>query len=196
MTIENTTNSNCIIIHGCPRDVERAKNPETRTYDKHWIPWLKKELISLGINTEVPMMPEPWYPDYEKFKKEFEKYEVNENTVLVGHSCGAAFLVRWLGDSKTKIAKLILVAPWKIPDENNDLKKAFYSYPIDETLKSRAGEIVIFTADDEEEDGKESVKIFHQALGGEVIELKGRGHYTMGDMGTEEFPELLKVLLK
>ena len=34
--------SNCIIIHGCPSDAEKAMNPETRTYDKHWIPWLKK----------------------------------------------------------------------------------------------------------------------------------------------------------
>ena len=43
--------------------------------------------------------------------------------------------------------------------------------------------------------GKESLKIFHQALDGEVIELKGRGHYTLGDMGTEEFPELLEAIV-
>jgi len=29
---------NCIIIHGCPTDVEKAMSPEKRTYDKHWIP--------------------------------------------------------------------------------------------------------------------------------------------------------------
>jgi len=54
----------------------------------------------------------------------------------------------------------------------------------------------MFTADDEEDEGKESLKIFHQALDGEVIELKGYGHYTLGDMGTEEFPELLNKILK
>lgn len=36
-----------IIIHGCPSNVEKAMNPETRTYDKHWIPmfsmtWARK----------------------------------------------------------------------------------------------------------------------------------------------------------
>ncbi|MBS3127157.1 hypothetical protein J4228_03250 [Candidatus Woesearchaeota archaeon] len=54
----------------------------------------------------------------------------------------------------------------------------------------------MFTADDEEDDGKKSLKIFHKALVGKIIGLKGRGHYTLGDMGTEEFPELLEVILK
>ena len=188
--------SNCIIIHGCPSNVEKAMNSETRTYDKHWIPWLKRNLIALGVETETPLMPDPWEPSYEKFKTEFEKYEVDENTILVGHSCGSAFLVRWLGETKRKVFKLILVAPWKIPDKDDNFRKEFYTYQIDEDIKSRVGEIVMFTADDEEDEGKESLKIFHQALGGAVIELKGHGHYTFGDMGMEEFPELLKIILK
>lgn len=190
------TNKKCIIIHGCPSNVEKAMNPETRTHDKHWIPWTKKQLLANNIETETPLMPSPWQPDYEKFKRTFEKYDVDENTILIGHSCGCAFLVRWLGATKRKIFKLILVAPWKIPDGNDELRKNFYNYPIDETIKERVEEIVMFTADDEEDDGKESVKIFHESLGGEVIELKGRGHYCLGDMGTEEFPELIEVVLR
>lgn len=189
-------NKKVIIIHGCPSDVEKAMNPETRTYDKHWIPWIKSELNAEGIKVETPLMPDPWEPDYEKFKKEFDKYEVSENDILIGHSCGSAFLVRWLGDAKQKISKLILVAPWKIPDKDDKYRKAFYEYPIDETIKSRVKEIIMFTANDEEDDGKESLKIFHQALGGKIIELKGRGHYTFSDMGTVEFPELLEAILK
>lgn len=170
-------------------------DPKTRTYDKHWIPWIKKELIKCGVKTETPLMPNPWEPDYETFKKEFEKQDISENTILIGHSCGCAFLVRWLGESKQKIKKLILVAPWKIADEEDGFRPAFYNYPIDETIKSRINEIVMFTADDEEEAGKESLQIFYQVLGGRIIELKGRGHYTLGDMGTEEFPELLETII-
>ena len=194
--IEKAEKLNCVVIHGCPSNAEKAMNPQTRTYDKHWIPWLKKELVARGVKTQTPFMPDPWEPDYSKFKAEFEKYEVNENTILVGHSCGSAFLVRWLGETKRKIFKLILVAPWKIPDKDDEFRKEFYTYPIDESIKTRTDEIVMFTADDEEDEGKESLKIFHQALGGEIIELESHGHYTMGDMGTTEFPELLEVILK
>ena len=141
-------------------------------------------------------MPDPWEPDYEKFRTEFEKCEVNDNTILVGHSCGSAFLVRWLGETKRKISKLILVAPWKTADKDDNFRKGFYTYPIDEAIKLRAIEIIMFTADDEEDEGKESLKIFHQALDGKVIELKGHGHYTFGDMETEEFPELLAAILE
>ena len=184
------------LIHGCPSNDEKGMNPETRTYDKHWIPWIKKELTERGIEVITPLMPNPWEPDYEKFKKEFEKHEVNDDTTLVGHSCGCAFLVRWLGETKQKISRLILVAPWKIPDKDDEFRKAFYNYKVDETIKSRTGRIIMFTSDNEEEDGKESLNIFHRALGGEIIELRGRGHYTMGDMETIEFPELLEVILR
>jgi predicted alpha/beta hydrolase family esterase len=88
-----TKEMNCIVIHGCPSNAERVMDPKTRTYDKHWIPWIKKE---------------------------FEKYNVTKNTILIGHSCGCAFLVRWLGETKQKVNKLILVAPWKIPDKKEE----------------------------------------------------------------------------
>jgi hypothetical protein len=35
-----------------------------------------------------------------------------------------------------------------------NLEKKFYTYPIDKTIKNRVKEIVMFTADNEEEDGK------------------------------------------
>ena len=184
-----------IIIHGCSSIEEKEISPEMRTHDKHWIPWVRKELSAKGIATETPRMPDPWEPSYEKFKEVFSKYKITENTTLIGHSCGCAFLVRWLGDSKQKIDKLILVAPWKIAREDNEAKKAFYEYPIDETIKSRVKKIIMFTAENEAENGKKSLQMYHDVLGGEIIDLQGRGHYTLTQMGTEEFPELIENIL-
>lgn len=169
-------------------------NPETRTYDKHWMPWIREQLMARGIQTYAPHMPEPWQPNYEKYTQELEKYPITENTILMGHSCGCAFLVRWLGETQRSVAKLILVAPWKIWPAGDTIKQAFYSYPIDPTIKSRVRDIIIFTADNEEVEGKESVEIFQQALGGEIIELKGRGHY-IGEENSK-IPELLAAALR
>lgn len=187
---------NCIIIHGCPPNSEELINiNDPGAYNKHWIPYVKKNLILKGINTETPMMPTPWEPDYDAYKKEFEKYLINENTILIGHSCGCAFLVRWLGESKKKIKELILVAPWKIPKKDDLNKEKFYVFPIDETIKSRVGKIIMFTSDNEKEDGKKSLEMYKDALGGKIIELKGKGHYILKHMGTEEFPELLDEIV-
>ena len=189
-------NTKCIIIHGCPSDAKKAIDPKTRTYDKHWIPWTKQQLEERGIKTETPLMPKPWQPVYNYFKAEFEKLEIDENTILVGHSCGCAFLIRWLGESKKEISKLFLVAPWKIEDDASDLKKAFYNFSIDRTIRDRVQKIFMFTSDNEEENGKRGLKIFHEALGGEIISLDNHGHYTMNGMETEEFPESIDKIIE
>jgi predicted alpha/beta hydrolase family esterase len=183
---------NCIIIHGCPS--KEPKTPEERTYDKHWIPWLKQELEDRDIKTEVPLMPTPWDAKYEEFKEVFENYKVDENTVLIGHSCGTAFLVRWLSESKQKVHKLILVAPWKIA--LTEKKRAFYNFPIDKDLKNRVDQIVLFTSNDEEENGKKSLEMYHDVLDGELIELENHGHFVESHMGTNKFPELLEKVLE
>jgi predicted alpha/beta hydrolase family esterase len=102
--------------------------------------------------------------------------------------------VRWLGDTKQVVDMLVLVAPWKIPEPGDASRAAYYGFEIDPTIKDHIRRIVIFTSDDEEEDGKQSVAIFHAALGGELIKLKGRGHFTTDSMGTDAFPELLEVV--
>ena len=183
----------CIIIHGCPSSEEKA---EAITYDKHWLQWTKNQLIAKGIDTQIPLMPQPWKPDYKKFKEEFKKYAINKDTILIGHSCGCAFLVNWLGETKQKINHLILVAPWKIAYRKDGSDKDFYEFPMDETIKQRVKRITIFTSDNDYEDGRKSAKIYHKGLGGKIITLKGYGHYTLRDMGTEEFPELLKEILE
>jgi hypothetical protein len=84
--------TNCIIIHGCPSNVEKAIKPETRTYDKHWIPWIKEKLLEGGVEVETPLMPKPLEHNSKKFSEEFEKSKVTENTILMGHSCWVCFL--------------------------------------------------------------------------------------------------------
>ena len=188
---------NCIILHGCPSDKEKAMNPETRTYDKHWIPWAKKEIEKLGISVETPHMPEPWAASYSEWKNEFSKFLVGEDTILIGHSCGCAFLVRWLAETKRKIKSLILVAPWKTPDDDfTGSRREFYLFDIDQGVADQCGNITIFTSNDEEEQGKKDQALYHQVLGGKLIVLENHGHYTLGDMGTEEFPELIETVKK
>jgi uncharacterized protein len=191
--------ASCIIVHGCPDSEEKAMSDGERTYDKHWIPWIKRKLEQKGVKTKVPLMPEPWEAIYEDWKEVIDGLDIDENSILVGHSCGCAFLVRWLGDSRKKVNKLILVAPWKILYGDylkREDKVNFYKFEINEEVRDNVNDVVIFTSDNEEEEGRKSAKLFAGALVGKVIEIKGRGHYSLGDMGTEEFPELLEEILR
>ena len=100
--------------------------------------------------------------------------------------------IRQLGD-----AKLWLQGYEPLNHEvSMEILKEFYTYPIDKTIKDRTKGIIMFTADDEEEDGRKSLKIYNKDLGGKIIELKGHGHYTTRNMGTEEFPQLIEEVIK
>lgn len=186
---------NCIIIHGCPSNIKKAMDEKTRTYDKHWIHWLKRKLEDKGIETYTPLMPEPWIPNYKKWKEIIDKLDINQESTLIGHSCGGGFLVRYLGDTKKKIKKLILVAPSIIHSGEykplNDLLK----FEIKPEVKNLVKEIIIFVSNDDSKRILKSVDIFSKNLGGKVINLKNHGHYTLKDMGTTEFPELIKEIM-
>jgi len=189
---------NCIIVHGCPETRETLVDVGEETYFRHWIPWAKKQLEIAGVKTYVPKMPVPWKPVYAKYKAKFEKdfgALINSDTVLIGHSCGCAFLVRWLGDSNCNICKLILVAPWKIPPPNNTIKEKFYGFEINKNVRENVRQIIYFTSDNEAKPGKDSLEMYYSVLGGQIIELHNKGHYTFEDMKNVEFPELVKTVL-
>ncbi len=185
----------CIVIHGCPPKDRRKEKDYTSPDKSHWIPWIKSKLEKNEIKTFVPKMPVPWKPDYNKFKKEFEKYEVNKNTILIGHSCGGTFLVRWLGETKKKIKKLILIAPTKILKEKDKYLEKLYDFNIDKNIRNLTDEIIIFISNDREERVK-SAELFKEELNGKLIRLENKGHFCIWDMKTEEFPELLKEILR
>jgi hypothetical protein len=186
---------NCIILHGSSPNKKDSKegNPEN---ERHWKPWLKNELEKRGIKVSNELYPEDWLPDYEKWKKVFEKNQIDEKTILVGHSAGTAFLLRWLSESKRKVDKVILVAP-SVIRAGKYLKRSKLKYfEYNSSLKKYFNELVMFYSDNDDKFIIESAKQIYSKLGGELICIKGKGHFTEKDMKTKEFPELLEEILK
>ena len=87
---------NFIIIHGV------YGNPE-----ENWFPWLKKELEQNGSEVLVPKFPTPIGQSPESWLRIFSEFEnkIDGNTVLIGHSLGAVFILRYLEQAKKKIQK-------------------------------------------------------------------------------------------
>jgi len=97
---------NFTIIHGSSsHEKEILKRGEPQQNKRNWIPWLKKELESKGFQVNTPLMPNNDFPNYNEWKTEFEKIEVNKDSTLIGHSAGGTFLARWLGETKKSISR-------------------------------------------------------------------------------------------
>lgn len=190
---------NCIIVHGSNATEQGSKEGKPEN-ERHWKPWLKRNLEKEGIEVSNDLYPEDWLPDYDKWKEVFEKNRIDESTTLVGHSAGTAFILRWLAENKRKVGKVILVAPSVIKTEKyiTGLKRLskLKDFEYDSSLKEYFNQLVIFYSDDDMDNIIESAKKVHEILGGELIHLEGKGHFCLEDMGSEEFPELLEEVLK
>jgi len=185
---------NCIIVHGSNSSEESSRKGQPENL-RHWKPWLKRKLEEEGIETSNELYPEDWSPDYNKWKEVFEKNNINENTTLIGHSAGTAFILRWLSENNVKVDRVILVAPSIVKTEKYKSLSKLKDFEYDSRLKEKFNQIVVFYSDNDDEHIIESAKQIHERLGGDLIHIKDKGHFCYGDMGTEEFPELLKRVL-
>src|SRR6185369_234789 len=139
-----------IILHGMPSEEEYFDLSALKPTESHWLPWLKRELKERGIVAETPAFPRPYEPDYEKWKQKFEEYAPDEGTMLIGHSCGAGFLVRYLSEHRIRVGKVVLVAPWLDPDKGRAPK--FFDFTMDENMAERTDGMTVFVSLDDDEE--------------------------------------------
>lgn len=182
-----------LLIHGTCDAEEYFSDEYPSLSNSHWFPWLQKQLLIKNIFTQTPEMPDAFKPDYEKWKSEFERYSIDDDTVLVGHSCGGGFLIRWLSENKVKVKKLILVAPWL--DPNRSKTDTFFDFAINPSISERM-DTHIFISNDDDKDIQVSVSKIKDALPGvKRHDFQGMGHFTYEKMKTDKFPELLNVIV-
>jgi uncharacterized protein len=187
-----------IILHGMPSK-KGYYDPERESQsNEHWLPWLQRQLLLKDILAQTPELPKPYDPDYRAWSKLFDQFHIDKDTTLIGHSCGAGFLVRWLSEHKVKVGKVVLVAPWINPDkklQRKQIKGSFFKFKIDPKLISRTQGLTIFSSDNDHADIHQSVKILLDTIPGiKYREFKNHGHFCYKDMQTRKFPEILEYL--
>lgn len=187
---------NAVILHGRPGRDEYYDASFPSANNSHWIPWLQKQLLINDIYAQTPEIPKAFNSSYEVWKKEFERFDISDSTLLVGHSKGAGFIVRWLSEnSNLKVGKIFLVAPYIDPDkeEGGD----FFNFEIDNELTSRTAGLSIFNSLDDMTSVTKSVQILRDSIRDtNYIEFANYGHFTRRGLGKVDFPELLELILK
>jgi predicted alpha/beta hydrolase family esterase len=187
---------NAIILHGRPSKAEYYSEKYPSMSNSHWLPWLQKQLLNHDIFTATPEIPLSYEPLWKRWVKEIERYDLTPDTILVGHSCGGGFWVRYLSEHKEiKVGKVVLVAPW-IDVEQEDPNK-FFDFEIDPDIATRTSQLVLFNSSDDVSEIQTSVtKLRKEIKGLEYREFNNRGHFTHKYMQDDSFPELLEELLR
>jgi len=190
---------NAILLHGLQNKDEYYDQTFPAPGNAHWFPWLQKQLLTKGFYTETPNVPEVYQATYEEWKETFERcHHVDEETILVGHSCGGGFLMRWISENKDKkVGKVVLVAPWTDPSGGlTGRMEELFKFDLDEELVTRTKGFTVFSSDNDQDSVKQTVSILKNKVKNlKVVEFHNYGHFCYSDMNTEEFPELLKECL-
>lgn len=190
---------NAVIVHGMPSKKEdRIAKALGIKYSKfHWLGWLGRKLRRYGYEVWAPEMPHPYRPEYHLWAEQVEKTQIGPHSTLIGHSCGGGFWIKYLSLNKNlKVGKVILVAPWIDPD-GDEAGSFFKNYKMDPTLATRTKGLVIFNSDNDMGNVLKSVAAIRQTIKDvRYKEFKNYGHFTVFQMKTTKFPELLEECLK
>lgn len=186
---------NAIIVHGRPTKEIYYSDEYPSSSNFAWIPWLQKQLIINNVKTDTPEMPLAFEPEYLTWKTELERFEINSETSLIGHSAGGGFLLRWLTENPSvRIAKLVLVAPSIDPEKKSQTN--FCDFELSDKIQAQVGELHLLVSDNDSSGVMKSIDMIQSTLLKTVThEFVGYGHFIPADMGNTEFPELAEIIL-
>ena len=184
-----------IILHGAP-DREEYYDPNCPSASNHhWIPWLQKQLLIRDVAAHAPEIPNCWLPDYKTWVREFERFDINRNTMLIGHSCGGGFIVRWLSEHpEIQVGRVVVVAPWVDPTRRRTTD--FFNFEIDPELANHTRGFAVFNSDNDGDEIQQSAYLIRDTVRHCYFrEFHEYGHFCIEDTGSDEFPELLELLI-
>jgi predicted alpha/beta hydrolase family esterase len=186
---------NVILLHGLPSKKEYYNSNWPSASNSHWFPWLQQELMVNEIKADTPEVFRVFELHYESWVEEVERFPIGPDTILVGHSAGAGFWVRYLSEHpEIFVDKVILVAPWLNLDR--EYNSDFYDFEIDPSIAEHAKDFIIFSSDNDGQAMQDSVEYLVEKLPNVSVQtFHEYGHFTQRTLKDNTFPELLEAIL-
>lgn len=180
-----------ILIHGAPYEEEFYNKETASPSNTNWFPWLQKQLALRNELCQALEYPKPFDPEYQDWLEVFGQHKLDKETILVGHSCGAGFLIRFLSENPdVLVKKVILVAPWL--DPTKELTTSFFDFTIQSEF-AETNDVQVFVSSDDDQCVLDSVEQVRREISEVTFhEFVDRGHFCGPDQ--PEFPELLALL--
>ncbi|MBO7526986.1 MAG: alpha/beta hydrolase [Clostridia bacterium] len=180
---------NCIIVHALGN-----------TANEYWYPWLKKQIEGKGFICYTPTMPGLDNMSYRTWANEMDKIksEMNEDTVVIGHSTGSIFLAHYLIENNLKVSKYIGVVSFNEANHNGEhedwdkINESFFVNNL-EDLKKYAKERICFYSPTDIYDFKK-LDDFANKVDAEKVIIQNAGHFTAVTGYGEKFEEILKYI--
>ncbi|MFB6180753.1 MAG: RBBP9/YdeN family alpha/beta hydrolase [Candidatus Nanohalobium sp.] len=169
--------------------------------DDHWFPWLEEKLEDKGVEVCRPDFPTPEDQELENWLEVLDNQEmdIDEDTVLIGHSLGSVFILNLLNRRDLNIEAAYLVSAWtgELPDERfNEWNSTFQDQDFDfKKIRNSADEIHQFHSASDPYVPLEKAEELAENLNSSLHVKADAGHFNT-DSGYTEFKELWKIIRK
>jgi predicted alpha/beta hydrolase family esterase len=158
----------------------------------NWFPYLKRELIKLGVEVTDKDFPDNVLAPEKSWIPFLRELGTDENTILIGHSTGAIAAMRFAEDNK--ILGSVLVGVYHTDLGIEEEKQAGYFDRLWnwEKIKKNQKWIAQFNSTDDPWIPIEEARFINEKLKTDYFEYTNQGHFG-GDYFKEEFPEIVEV---
>src|SRR3989338_2766183 len=122
---------------------------------ENWFPWLKAELENRNFKVYVPDFPTPENQNLENWFKVYNVYEryLDEDSIIIGHSIGVAFILNILERLNKPIKAVFLVAGFMELLDNPDfdeINRTFVENKFDwSRIKENCKNFFVYNSDDD-----------------------------------------------
>ncbi len=168
--------------------------------EENWFPWMKEKLEVAGYEVFVPQFPSPPVvpAKLEEWFEVLDKYmdQINDDSVIIGHSLGGVFALRILERLSHKVKTVCLTGtPIGVkPILNYDRDSAFSGFDFDwDKIKIRAESFIVFQSDNDPYVSLANGEELSAKLGVELSFVPNAGHFNT-KAGYTKFPELWREL--
>ncbi|EKD45982.1 MAG: hypothetical protein ACD_69C00061G0001 [uncultured bacterium] len=182
--------SNVIVIHGA------YGYPE-----ENWFGWMMRKLKEVHVDCYVPAFPTPKNQSLKNWLNVFSQYYesiINKKTILIGHSLGAAFVLRWLEKTDRQVFSAILVGAFlgKVGiDKFDRINHSFFYAPFKWTaIQDNAKQFIIYRGDNDSYTSDQDFHLIARQLNAKKIIISCGGHLNAA-AGYSQFPLLLWQVL-
>lgn len=178
--------ANVFIVHGA------YGHPE-----ENWIPWLRSELENMGHKVSVPRFPTPENQNLKNWMEVWKKHDndMEEDSIMIGHSIGCAFLLHVIENLKRPIRTSFFVSGFadKLNNNFDELNRTFYARFDWNKIKNNCGKFFVFHSDNDPYVPTEKARTLAKNLGADLIIVKNGGHFNEA-AGYTRFDKLLETI--
>lgn len=165
----------------------------------NWFRWLEHELLDRGFEVWLPALPYAEQPSlswWSRFVWENRPFELDQDTLVIGHSSGAILALILAQQSSVRLGATVAVSVFYDNSLGWEPNAKLFDVPFDwQAIRAHAGPMLCIHSDNDPYVPLGQAQFVADACGAEMLLIPGQGHFNLEQSPDYvAFPRLMRLL--